>query len=324
MIKIKGIEIYHSDNKVGNEKYLENNEEHRYFLENVLGKKNRYIKDEKEHTLSYMKKAAEKVLKNNNLTGQDIDMVVCATQTPEFLIPTMSAVLHNYLNVKTDSAFYDINVACIGMVFAFDQAYNMMLNSKDLNRVLIVGCDLLEQYVYEKSNNYGNFGDLACAIILEKDYKENGSRIIATKHFADTTQKHCMMFPPFKLSQLINGATIDEEFKMVFSDNLSANFPLAKENLTKILEQNNVDSSEIAMLCTTQGAFVALESIRKHLNIPEERSLFVGKDYGYNACSSPFVVLYEALQKGLVKRGDKVLFWTYGAGCQHIITLIEF
>lgn len=325
MIRISEIEVYHSDTKIGNDYYLRDNEGHREFLENVLGKKERYIKDDGDNTLSYMKKVATKVLQKRGLTGEDIDLVVCATQTPEFFVPPMSAVLHNYLGVKDESAFYDINVSCIGMVFAFDQVYNLMRSDKRINKALIVACDLVRQFVDVRSNNFGNFGDLSCAIILEKDNDPEGSRILETRHFSDTDQKHCMMFPNFKLSKIYEYKDdLDLEYKIMFPDNLSGNFPVTKQRLTDTLKDNHVEPSEIAMMCCTQGSLVGVESVRNHLGLDKDRCLYVGDDYGYNACTSPFVVLYEAIKRKLVKRGDYILFWTYGAGCQHIISLVQY
>lgn len=60
------------------------------------------------------------------------------------------------------------------------------------------------------------------------------------------------------------------------------------------------------------------------MGISDEKSLYIGNKYGYTGTSSPFIALYEAIEKGKVKRGDYVMIWTFAAGSQGIVILLKY
>lgn len=66
-----------------------------------------------------------------------------------------------------------------------------------------------------------------------------------------------------------------------------------------------------------------LEKLRSLLSIDEAHSLYVGGEYGYTGTTSPFIVLWKAFQKGLVKKGDYVVIWTIGSGRTNIVLLLK-
>ena len=67
-----------------------------------------------------------------------------------------------------------------------------------------------------------------------------------------------------------------------------------------------------------------VQTLREMLGIGEEKSLFIGQEYGYTGTSSPLIALYESIERGIVKRGDYVMFWTIGAGSQNIALLFKY
>lgn len=323
MIKIRDVEVYTPTKKIGNEMFIRDNERHRHFLEDILGKKERYVASDEEGVVSMMKKVSEKIMKKNNLKGEDIDIVVAVSQTPEYFAPPMSAIIHNFLNVKEESIYYDINVACIGMNFAFNQCCQTLLNHKTYKRALIVTCDLNQLYIDENSPMYGNCGDVACATIVEKD-DTNNSQLIDTLQFSATNQVNCITLPSKGFSHLARNEINNDDMNFIFKDGTSPRMDLAIKYIEKMLKNNDLKIDDISMFCFSQFTYANTVELRNHFNISEEKSLYIGDKYGYTSGSSPFVVLYESIKQNKIKRGDLVLFWTIGTGVQGIVTLIKY
>lgn len=80
----------------------------------------------------------------------------------------------------------------------------------------------------------------------------------------------------------------------------------------------------LVCFCFSQYALCNIKDLRKLMNIDENKSLFIGSEYGYTGTSSPFIALYEAIERKLIKRGDYVMFWTIGAGSQNISLLFKY
>lgn len=323
MIKIKEIATYHPQHQVGNDMYVDSTDERRrHFIEDVLGKKNRYVKAEKENGFNMMKRVAVRVLEKANLTGQDIDMVVVATQTPEFMLPPMSAAIGNHIGIKEKCCFYDVNTACAGMTFAIYQAYGMMMWDRKISKTLIVCCDLNQHFIDKNDTLYGVFGDLSSAVILEKDDEPMGSRIIDSLIMSDTDCIDAFRYPVNKMSNINN----NDEIKLVFNQEAPSDKTPTRcvEGIEVILGDNNLTIDNIKLICSSQFNATYSSLIKEHFNIGDDKAIYTGDKYGYTAGSSPIKILHDAVKEGKVQRGDKVIIWTVGAGSQIIILLLQY
>lgn len=105
-------------------------------------------------------------------------------------------------------------------------------------------------------------------------------------------------------------------------ENVSIN--TAVKNMRALMEENNLSIDDIKMFCLSQYALANVQSIRELLGIDESKSIFIGDQYGYTGTSSPYIALYEALKRGLVKRGDYIMIWTIGGGSENIAMLMRY
>ena len=120
-VKMKEIAIYHQENVVGNDFYLDHFQKQgkdiSRFLENTLGRKERYIIDSPaENSVSMGIAAAEKALEKANLEGKDIDMIIFSTQVPERTVPTNAMYVHHAIGAGSHTVIYDSNANCAGTV----------------------------------------------------------------------------------------------------------------------------------------------------------------------------------------------------------------
>lgn len=325
-IQIKNIEIYHGSKIVDNDYYIEHfkklGKDIKHLMEDVMGRKNRYLLEStKENSLTMAIAASKKVLETSNLSGKDIDMIVFSSVLPEYVTPPSSIILHNAIEGKENCFCHDMNVNCIGMTYALNLISGYMHSDLNIKKVLLVGSDFLSSQVSpENELCYGEYGDCACAIILERTSLDCG--VIDSKIYTDTHQVDDTRFPRCGFSNIY-----DAPKENVFAkwDSYSSYwFDSVINNMNSILKDHSLSVDDISMFCFSQFAYSNIAKIREIMNIAESNSLYVGDTYGYTGTTSPFIVLYEAIKNNKVKRGDYIMFWTIAAGVSHMSLLLKY
>jgi 3-oxoacyl-[acyl-carrier-protein] synthase-3 len=287
-----------------------------------MGRKNRYlVESPEENSLTMAIAASKRVLEKSNLSGKDIDMIIFSSVLPEYVSPPSSFILHSAISGKENCSCHDMNVNCIGMTYALNLISGYMNSDSNIKNVLLVGSDFLTPQVDPKNELcYGEYGDAACAIILEKTSRDCGviDCLISTQTIAIDE----IRFPRCGFSNMYDAPK--ENIFAKWDSYQNHWFDSVINNMNSILENHNISVDNISMFCFSQFSYSNLINIRKAMNISESKSLYVGDTYGYTGTSSPFIVLYEAIKKNKVKRGDYIMFWTIASGTSHIALLFKY
>lgn len=326
-IKLKSIDICHGSKVVLNDVYLKHFEQQgknvEHLLADVMGRDKRFMLDENETTLSLALKASKAALAKVNLTGSDIDVLVYSSILSEYIAPPTSILLHRELNAGRNVMCFDMNANCAGMTVALEHVSNYLMSSKRAKRALIVGCD--DVHSLADSDNelcYGNYGHAACAIILERVEEDCG--VIDAEYYINAEESQNVMYPSHGFSSFFKSQDVEELYLKWLPFDGGACVNPAAQIMTRILKDKGLTTDDVSMFCFSQFALVNIKTIRKLMNIGEDKSLYIGDKYGYTSTSSPFLALYEAIQQGKVKRGDYVVFWTIGSGSESIIMLYKY
>ncbi|SES17850.1 3-oxoacyl-[acyl-carrier-protein] synthase-3 [Gracilibacillus ureilyticus] len=323
-IQIKEVAVYHPDNVVTNDFYYKHFEKQgkdiRHFLE-VMGRDERYIIDnDKENTLTMGIEAAERVLKQAELTGKDIDMILFSTQVPEKTLPTNAMYVHNAIGAHNRTMILDTNACCAGMTASIDTAARYMMTNDQLNTALVIGSDANSLIANpEQEITYANFADAAAAVILVKTEEEN-TGFIDSIYEVDSSNKDNIVYPPKGFSQ---SRGIEDYIDFLPFDGAMA-IPVACEMIEELLERNGLTIHDVDSFCFSQFALSNIKKIQNHFDMNWEKIIYVGDKYGYTTTSSPLICLYEGIKSGQIKRGDTVLFWTIGAGHEMIAMLFKY
>lgn len=329
MIKVmlKGISVSHGKRVVDDAPYLEHFKQRgkdvEHFLRDVIGRDKRYLFDsEQENTITLSLEAVQAVLQKTGLQGEDLDMIVLSSQLPEYIAPPSSIKLHYAIKGKRECVCYDMNSNCCGMALSFEQTVKYMSVSPHVQRALIVGCDYINLTINpEEESLYGHYGDAACAIILEKTEQDCG--LIDSQCMVNSDGVDVALFPGCGFSNLFR-VQDKKELLIKFvppEENVPAS---AQETIAAILERNKMSVNDIGMFCLSQYAIINIKGIRKLLGIEEAHSIYIGDQYGYTGTSSPFIALYESIERGLIKRGDYFMLWTIGCGSENIGVLCKY
>lgn len=325
-IRIKAVDVYHAKKQVNNDVYLEHfkkqGKDITNFL-NIMGRKKRYVIDNlEENTLTMAIEATNRVLKKAGLEGKDMDMIVFSTQVPEVTVPTNAMFIHNAIQAKKATVIFDMNANCAGMTIAVEQASRYMQSNPHVNTALVVGSDYLSLVADPKdAMTYANFGDASAAIILEKTATDTG--FIDAMFEVDSSNRNNILYPQKGLSQTIKAGESAEFMQWLPFDG-TMSLPYTYEMFESILERNQLNIDDVDMFCLSQFAKVNMDEIQNHFDIPEEKIIYVGDEYGYTGTSSPFIALYEGIESGKIKRGDLILFWTIGGGHEFITMLFRY
>ncbi|WP_459479008.1 3-oxoacyl-[acyl-carrier-protein] synthase III C-terminal domain-containing protein [Clostridium saccharoperbutylacetonicum] len=325
-VKVRDIEVYHGRNIVNNDYYIEHfkkqGKDVKKFFEETLGRKYRYeINRESENALTMAIEVSHKVLKKSNYTGKDIDMIVYSGMLSEYVSPTSALIIHSAINGKKECFCHDMNVNCIGMTYALDLVNRYISTNPQINRVLLVGSDYLTPQVSpENEECYGQYGDVSCAVILERT--EEDCKLIDTKVTVNNDFIDYVRFPKCGFAHIYDAPKEDmyvkwKSFGTWWIDG-------AIENINSILDKSKLSIEDISMFCFSQIAYKNIVTLREKIGLSEEKSLYVGDTYGYTGTTSPFLVFYEGIKTGNIKRGDYVVFCTVAAGSTHITSLIKY
>lgn len=327
-IRIRDIAIYHPSNKVGNDFYIKHFDERGVEIRgllNALGRNTRYVIDhEDENALTMGFEAASNVLEKTGLSGEDLDLIAFATQTPEYIFPTNSLMIHRLINGAAHTICIDSNANCAGMTAAFEQVTRQMLANPRIRRALVIGSD----HVLPHANRndpvyYANFGDAAAAVILERDEEAIG--FIDSIYQTDTYVLHNSLFPAEGLAKLGKTGVAAGEFNIKFipfDDSICVD--AASQSIKTLLENNGIAPDSIKAACFSQLSLPNIKSVSENVGLNSDAAVYIGDEYGYTSTSSPFIALHQAVTSGQIERGDTVLFWTVGAGWQNVAFVLEY
>lgn len=325
-ITIREMAIYHPSKCVKNDFYLEHfknkGRDSSNFIENVLGRDARFvIENEDENSLTMAYEASKSVLEKAGLSGKDLDMIFFSSQTPEYLTTTNAIKLHHMLEASNQTMILDTNANCAGMLVAMDQASRYMLSNPHVKRALVVGSD----YNTLMSNpdeeiTYANFGDAACAVILEKTNEPEG--FLDSIYYTDSVTYNNTNFPRSGLSNMVRKHEEQSIIWIPFDGSIA--MPPTYEMFETVLSRNNLSISDIDAFCLSQFSIANINTIREHYQLEEDKFMYIGDRFGYTGTSSPLLSFYDGVEKGSIKRGDTVLFWTIGGGYQLVALLWKY
>lgn len=330
-VKIKNIEYYHPKTIYSNEHFLKHFSEYGVDITGLLtatGRNKRYISEDfHENSLTMAIEASKKVVKNANIDATDINLVVFVSSTPEYLSPTNAVKIHNTLGLSKDASAYDMNGNCSGMLIAMDQVCRTMKTNNRIKYVLLVGSDLLIRNSRpSEAITYANFGDSACALLLE-NVDNDLSDFIDSSSYIDSSLSDYIKFPPEGFSNVLPVDKPPEKNNRIIEwkdfDTDEA-FASSVNSINEMLERNNLTKEDIKLYCLSQFAKKNIDMIKEALDEPDCKFPFVGDEFGYTGVTSPFMALADSISKNKINPGDYIILWTVGAGVVASCILLRY
>ena len=285
-----------SNNRVSNESLRP---ETASWVDDRLGIKERRHLQADESLLSLVETASLKALEIANLKPHDLDAIIIATSTPDFINPSMASILHGRLGAKTDCASFDLQAVCAGFVYALGTVTSLIASGAGKN-FLLVGADQFSKITNFDDRNCVFFGDAAGAMIIQAT---SGDSFLNVE--LNTEGKGWESF---------NTPSNSREFKMNASEvakNATAKLPASIRSITEL---SGISTSDIDWFVTHQPSKPVLDSLEEELKILPGR-LLRNIEYRGNTAGATIPLLFSEMDVlNRAKSGDYICFSAIGSG----------
>lgn len=279
---------------------------------------------EGEDTSSIAYKAAVDALKKANITGEDLDLIIVATITPDSFIPSVACMLQKMIGAKNSTAF-DISAACTGFIYSLEVAENLIKGGK-YKRALVVGAETLSKIVdWTDRSTCILFGDGAGACIIEA-VKESDSKIINTYSISDGEKWSALttgandVKSPFSKQENIKNKHIQMNGREVFKFATS----VMVDSVKKVLEGTKYSLEDIDYVVPHQANLRIIDYAAKKLSIPREK-FYVNLDrFGNTSSASIPIALSDMYNQGKLETGNLIVLVGFGGGLTCGATLIKW
>ncbi|QIR76250.1 ketoacyl-ACP synthase III [Sulfurospirillum diekertiae] len=305
------------------EKMVETSDE---WIEKRTGIKERRIASVEEATSDLGVKAAEKAIERAGITKEEIDLIICATLSPDyFCMPSTACVIAGKLGINDVMAF-DISAACSGFVYMLSMA-KAFIESGAKKNILLIGAEKISSVVdYTDRGTCILFGDGAGAAIIGATENKNEA-ILDIHASADGRYGDLLITPGCGSKYPCSQETLDNKLnyiKMQGNDVYKVAVKTLTNDVIEILEKNNITSSQIDHFIPHQANMRIIEAVRAKLDFPLEKTILTVAKYGNTSAASIPMAINDAYEEGRIKKGDLMLLDTFGGGFTWASGLVRF
>lgn len=288
------------------------------------GIKQRHKAADNEYTSQFGVQAAQKALASAGLHAEDIDIIVCATTTPDQIMPSTGALIQAELGA-TNAAGMDIFAACSGFLYGITMVESM-IRTEQIKNALVIGAEVLTKYVdYTDRSTCVIFGDGAGAAVLTSVAADKG--ILATKIRSDGRFAEQLYAPGGGTRLGTTHHTIDNRdhfFKMKGNELFKIAVRSMAEISKEMLDKAGYTIDDVDLVVPHQANQRITDAVASRLGIPEEKVFSNIAEHGNTSSASIPIALDECLQTGKIKTGSLVLLTAFGGGATWGGTVIRF
>jgi len=261
--------------------------------------------------------AARRALEMAGVDGSEIDLIIVATSTPDFIFPSTACLIQGQLGNKGATAF-DVQAVCSGFVYALGIA-DKFIRSGSHKKALVIGTEVFSRIL--DWNDRGTcvlFGDGAGAVVLEAS---DTPGILATALHADGSQSGILNVP----GQVCAGQVTGDPFLRMDGQ---AVFKFAVRVLADVAEEvcatAGIRSSEVDWLIPHQANIRIIDATGRKLGVDRNKVIVTVDRHGNTSAASVPLALDEAVRDGRIRRGQKVLLEGVGGGFTWGAALLVF
>lgn len=278
-----------------------------------IGVKERRILHEEGLGTAFMaRRAARELMRKTKSNPDDINLVICATTTPDYHFPSTASIICDKLGLKNAFAF-DLQAACCGFLYALETAANF-IRSGVYKKIIVIGADKMSAIVdYTDRATSPIFGDGAAAVMLEPTTENYG--VLDSKLRTDGKG---LPFLHMKAGGSVcppSYFTIDNKMHYIYQEGRTV-FRYAVSNMSDIsadiAERNNLDKHSINWVIPHQANLRIIDAVRKRLELSEDKMLVNINKFGNTSGASLPLCLWDFEKK--LKKGDNIILTAFGAG----------
>ena len=302
-------------------KLVDTNDE---WIRDRTGIRERHIAREHEFPSTLAVEASIKALRVANLAPTELDLIICASSSPEYIFPATACLIQDQIGATRAGAF-DISAACTGFVYAVNMAAQA-IRSGSIKNALVIGTETLSRFVdWKDRNTCILFGDGAGAFVLQASERPGG--VLSAVMHSDGSGADSLTLLGGGSRHPASEATIHEGKHFVQMDGKEV-FRFA----TRVMGRATLEALELAGMTTDdvkciiphQANYRIIETAAKYLKLSMDKFVVNVDRYGNTSTASIPIATVEAAQDGRVEPGDKVVFVAFGAGLTWGAMVVEW
>ncbi|MEZ5104239.1 MAG: beta-ketoacyl-ACP synthase III [Draconibacterium sp.] len=278
-----------------------------------IGIKERRILKEKGKATSDMGTAAvQQLLQKTKTSADEIDMLICATITPDMPFPATANIIANKVGIHNAWSF-DINAACSGFIFALSTAVQF-IESGRYKKVIVVAADMMSAITnYKDRTTCPLFGDAGTAILLEPTTENIG--VIDYINRVDGLGRHHLHMKAGGSLRPASFETVErgehfvyQEGQAVFKAAVSSMADIAVE----IMQKHNLTADDVAWLVPHQANMRIIDATARRMGVGKEKVMINIQNYGNTTAATIPLCLWDYEKQ--LQKGDNIILAAFGAG----------
>jgi 3-oxoacyl-[acyl-carrier-protein] synthase III len=277
-----------------------------------------------EYTSLFAVRAARKAIERAGLDVADIDLILCATVSPDQILPSTGCIIQAELGANKAAAM-DVVAACSGFLYGLTLA-NTMIQTGQSKNALVIGAEILTQYVdYSDRHTCVLFGDGAGAAVLGPVDGERG--ILATRIRSDGRYQEQLFSPGGGTRRPPTAATLaagDHYFKMKGNELFKVAVRSMAEVSREVLEEAGQKAEDVKLFIPHQANQRITDAVASKLDVDSASVYSNISMHGNTSSASIPIALDECVEAGRVSEGDLVLLASFGGGVTWGGTLIRW
>lgn len=310
---ITGIGAYVPEDLLTNEelsKIVDTNEE---WIMTRVGIKERHVLKGEGRGTSYMgTRAVRQLLEKTHTDPLDIEVILCATTTPDYPFPTTASLIAYNTGMKNACTF-DLQGACAGFLYALETGANYIRSGRYKKVVVVAGDKMTAITNYEDRSTCPLFGDACGAVLLEPTTEEFG--VLDTFLRTDGVGFPNLHMAAGGSAYPASHETVDKRQHFVYQEGRVV-FKYAVSYMADaaatIMDRNNLTKDDVAWFIPHQANWRIIDAVARRLDVPMEKVIINIERYGNTSAGTIPIAIWE-WEKNL-KKGDNLILAAFGAG----------
>ncbi len=276
----------------------------------------RHIADSSEATSDLAVNASRIAIERAGLQPSDVDMIVCATITPDyFCMPSTACIIADKLGIKNVPAF-DISAACSGFIYAISIARGFILSGMKKN-ILVIGAETLSRIVdYEDRTTCVLFGDGAGAAIISAT-EDKELAILDANISSDGEFQEFLMTPSPGSKHPCSVENIENRMhymKMKGNETFKVAVRTLTNDVVELLDKNGITKEQIKHFIPHQANHRIIAAVGDAIGLSPEQVVLTVAKYGNTSAASIPMAMNDIYESGRLQKGDLILLDAFGGG----------
>lgn len=269
--------------------------------------------------------AGLRALDSAGLKAEEIDLIICATITPDYFMPSCACIVQERLGA-TKAAAFDLTAACTGMIYGMVTA-EQFIKSGMYDNILVIGTEVLSKVLdWDDRSTCVLFGDGAGAVVVSVSEDDGG--ILASHLEADGSKHSYLTCPaiPLQNPYILSKEDVKEQprIKMLGQEVFKFAVRTITDNINTVIEKAQLTYDDISYIIPHQANHRIIEQASKFSGLPMEKFFMNLDRYGNTSAASIGIALDELVASGKVKKGDIIILVGFGGGMTSGAILVKW